>query len=729
MADGSIGRLVVEMSANLARFEAEMRNGTRIAENAFGQMTAAANTFRNVLGTIGAGVSFGALVSSFRTITLGLDELNDAADRTGTSIENLSSLRNTLAPFGTSLQQINDLTGKLVLAMSGADDELGKAAAAFRSLNVSTRDGSGNLRDSTVVLKEIADELAKYADGSNKAAIAQAIFKKSGAESLPLLKDLAEATRVGANVTREQAEQADKFAREVRKLGLEAKTAAEALVSSLIPAINQLLTRFNLARREGLGFIDALKTVPGANTTNQDLLRERRQEVDDKVRERNNLLSQEGRAIFQGDLGRRRFLGLVADLDAEIARRQRLVEVIRQQAQSEALALDSQSNLDARDLRVRGPGSLEQAPAQRDLAEEKRKREEAERLRKKAEEEAEKLAKERAELVLRNSPLSRLFDEDGAGVTERSREELRKWTEEQEKVAEVIRGRLNPALAEFEARRKEIDAAINLSPEDRQAALEQAAAAFKRATDEANPYLQMLKRLRDVYGEILTPAEQWLQTMKEIALLEREGTNSEQIGRLRAKAGEDYARAMEKASDSTAKARDVATELSLVMTSAADKALEKWEVVGNLLQAILKDAAKLAYQQVVSKPLGDLIGAGVRGVGALFSGGRGTDQYALQGGNPDEFYAGRAIGGPVTRGTPYMVGERGPELFVPSQSGTIVPNGSMGGATYYIDARGADPGQLMRLENMIRASNGSIESRAASSWRNERAKGGSYARA
>jgi tape measure domain-containing protein len=36
---------------------------------------------------------------------------------------------------------------------------------------------------------------------------------------------------------------------------------------------------------------------------------------------------------------------------------------------------------------------------------------------------------------------------------------------------------------------------------------------------------------------------------------------------------------------------------------------------------------------------------------------------------------GRAAGGPVAGGTPYVVGERGPELFVPGSSGTIVPAG------------------------------------------------------
>jgi hypothetical protein len=41
--------------------------------------------------------------------------------------------------------------------------------------------------------------------------------------------------------------------------------------------------------------------------------------------------------------------------------------------------------------------------------------------------------------------------------------------------------------------------------------------------------------------------------------------------------------------------------------------------------------------------------------------------------------AGRANGGPVSTGTPYMVGERGPELFVPKSSGTIVPNHALGG--------------------------------------------------
>ena len=39
---------------------------------------------------------------------------------------------------------------------------------------------------------------------------------------------------------------------------------------------------------------------------------------------------------------------------------------------------------------------------------------------------------------------------------------------------------------------------------------------------------------------------------------------------------------------------------------------------------------------------------------------------------------GRATGGPVTAGRPYLVGERGPELFVPQGYGRVEPGGSSG---------------------------------------------------
>jgi tape measure domain-containing protein len=54
----------------------------------------------------------------------------------------------------------------------------------------------------------------------------------------------------------------------------------------------------------------------------------------------------------------------------------------------------------------------------------------------------------------------------------------------------------------------------------------------------------------------------------------------------------------------------------------------------------------------------------------------------------------RAKGGPVSSGQTYMVGERGPELFVPGRSGTIVANDKMGGGStnvvVNVDASGSN---------------------------------------
>ena len=51
----------------------------------------------------------------------------------------------------------------------------------------------------------------------------------------------------------------------------------------------------------------------------------------------------------------------------------------------------------------------------------------------------------------------------------------------------------------------------------------------------------------------------------------------------------------------------------------------------------------------------------------------------------------KALGGQVAAGRPYMVGERGPELFVPGAQGNIVPNSAMGSSSIVVnvDASGS----------------------------------------
>lgn len=57
----------------------------------------------------------------------------------------------------------------------------------------------------------------------------------------------------------------------------------------------------------------------------------------------------------------------------------------------------------------------------------------------------------------------------------------------------------------------------------------------------------------------------------------------------------------------------------------------------------------------------------------------------------------RAMGGPVSAGGTYLVGEKGPELFTPSSAGSITPNSSLGGGNTYqitVQAGVGDPRQI-----------------------------------
>jgi phage-related minor tail protein len=69
----------------------------------------------------------------------------------------------------------------------------------------------------------------------------------------------------------------------------------------------------------------------------------------------------------------------------------------------------------------------------------------------------------------------------------------------------------------------------------------------------------------------------------------------------------------------------------------------------DMVSSILRDLQRLALQKFVFGPLNSLLGSAFSGLAG-----------------------GRAGGGPVLPGKPFVVGERGPELFVPHAAGRVV---------------------------------------------------------
>jgi hypothetical protein len=96
-------------------------------------------------------------------------------------------------------------------------------------------------------------------------------------------------------------------------------------------------------------------------------------------------------------------------------------------------------------------------------------------------------------------------------------------------------------------------------------------------------------------------------------------------------------------------------------------------IFANLVAGITNtiNAVKALASALANSVVGKAVSGIASGIGSVFGGGR-------------------AQGGSVTGGTPYLVGERGAELFVPQSSGSIVPNSSLGaGTTINLTVNGA----------------------------------------
>jgi hypothetical protein len=104
------------------------------------------------------------------------------------------------------------------------------------------------------------------------------------------------------------------------------------------------------------------------------------------------------------------------------------------------------------------------------------------------------------------------------------------------------------------------------------------------------------------------------------------------------------------------------------------------EGFGKLMAKMVSDAA--AAQMAIGLfgkdygregKLGGLVGMGISAIGSMFGGGVSTGAVF----NASGYGPQRAAGGPVFAGTSYMIGERGPEMFVPNHSGRIISNSEM----------------------------------------------------
>jgi hypothetical protein len=221
-------------------------------------------------------------------------------------------------------------------------------------------------------------------------------------------------------------------------------------------------------------------------------------------------------------------------------------------------------------------------------------------------------------------------------------------------------GVTKPQIKQYEdlLRQKEL-----LSSQDREleAAGREADELAKKAFQDRVDRLSKGKKITE---EMRTPMEVYNQTIADLNILVNEGSIGwETYDRASAKAFEDFVKNTDPVKDQIAELKYAVEGWGRDFTNMmADAAMGGKLSFKDMANSIIRDLIRIQIQKSITDPL---VKAGTSFL----------DSYI----NPGKVDGARAMGGPVTGGQSYLVGENGPEIFVPRSSGSIDNDPSGGG--------------------------------------------------
>lgn len=171
------------------------------------------------------------------------------------------------------------------------------------------------------------------------------------------------------------------------------------------------------------------------------------------------------------------------------------------------------------------------------------------------------------------------------------------------------------------------------------------------------------RRRSDAIRDMIDPARRLRLELEEIAKLQslgvgQGGLSEEEANIRRFQLGNELDGLM--AGDLPKRVDDIkdsVRDLGFTFQSAFEDAIVGGKKLSAVLRGLGQDLMRMFIRKSITEPLANWAAQNFSGLSM------------------------RAAGGPVSAGMPYVVGEKGPELFVPRAGGQIVPNGQFGGMT------------------------------------------------
>ena len=690
MAAGSI---IIDLLMKTGSFETDTDRAAKKLRSFQKDVVSTASSIKGQLVGALAGVGISL---AFDSLVDGAAKFKDLEEETGATAEELASLSTAAGVAGVEVSSIAAAANKLTKSLSGVDDESKAAGAALTALGIPIE--QFKRLDPVARVDALTKAFNSFADGPEKSAVALALFGKAGAEQLKVFKALGEEGGRQVILTQAQIELADAYADRQAKLTATLKQYAQAGVTDLLPALNDITAVSKELLAEFIGLDSSGKKLAGESPLAEfaksaaDVFAFLADSVQGVARVVQTL------GIYFGSAGAAASAVLSGQFDqvktiAEEARRdiektlsaelfsQRLARI---RAAAAAAAAPDPNQSSAETARLGRKPRIEFDGAQGKPKGQKAQQSEAQKYLETLEKQSESLVKQTSyEKALADINAKRL-----AGITPKlkaqileqaklndlKRIELELRDAETARISTIAKGQLDNIDA-LQKGNKELQAEIDLIGLDElaQVAVERARVSSTRALKE-----EELAR-KAAAGA----ADETLQALEaEIAALrEREDLLGKKIGKTLDQ------RAIEATDKSAGK-------VSTAFADSIEAGILDGFRRGESLTDVFLNELKAQFAKTVLRPLiepiaaggndliGQLIGAAVgafsgmtidpNGIG-ISSGGDSLTGAQIRG---------RRAGGGDANPNPFgalLVGEKGPELFKPSTSGRIIPNNALGG--------------------------------------------------
>jgi len=261
----NLGELIFKMSADVASLRTDMAEAKKAVNEASEGIKRGADVAREALQLLGIAFTVDAAVEWVKTSVEVADQANKTAQKIGLSTEALTGFQYAAKLADVDSEALQTSLVRLSKNMAAAAAGSGAQSAAFAQLGITTQDANGKLRSVDSVLLDVAERFAAMEDGAQKAALAQEIFGKTGANLIPFLNQgrdgieqlRAEAEKLGVVIKGDTAKAAEEFNDNLTRVKAASSGAANALLAEMLPALNRISGAMVDAAKEG-GVLHAL---------------------------------------------------------------------------------------------------------------------------------------------------------------------------------------------------------------------------------------------------------------------------------------------------------------------------------------------------------------------------------------------------------------------------------------------------------------------------------------